>query len=48
MQRSRHPSTGKVSWKAVSRYIKDHGGSYEFGLGTCSKKWKRVQARDGG
>ncbi|KAF2641671.1 hypothetical protein P280DRAFT_516692 [Massarina eburnea CBS 473.64] len=34
----------KVSWKKVSEYIVEHGGSYAFGNSTCKKKWVQLQA----
>ncbi|PHH69258.1 hypothetical protein CDD83_5779 [Cordyceps sp. RAO-2017] len=36
---------GRVSWTAVSDYIHSHGGSYRFGITTCSKKWKALEAQ---
>lgn len=33
---------GRVSWKNVSAYIYEHGGSYRFGNSTCKKKWAEV------
>ncbi|UNI13864.1 hypothetical protein JDV02_000561 [Purpureocillium takamizusanense] len=33
---------GKVSWRAVSQYISDRGGTYDFGITTCSRKWNEL------
>ncbi|PTB75671.1 hypothetical protein M440DRAFT_355973 [Trichoderma longibrachiatum ATCC 18648] len=38
-----HPDRAKLSWMAVSVYIKEHGG-YEFGYSTCHKRWMRFEA----
>jgi hypothetical protein len=35
----------KVSWKKVSEYILNHGGSYRFGNSTCKKKWIEINQR---
>ncbi|GAB0144791.1 hypothetical protein EsHS_00005248 [Epichloe bromicola] len=40
-----HTSKGarqKVSWKGVSEYIRDEGGSHAFAYTTCRKKWCEV------
>jgi hypothetical protein len=38
-----HPDRAKLSWMAVSVYIKEHGG-YSFGYSTCHKRWLRFEA----
>ncbi|PTB66257.1 hypothetical protein BBK36DRAFT_1119660, partial [Trichoderma citrinoviride] len=38
-----HPDRAKLSWMAVSVYIKEHGG-YEFGYSTCHKRWVRLES----
>ncbi|KAH0490685.1 hypothetical protein TgHK011_002142 [Trichoderma gracile] len=38
-----HPDRAKLSWMAVSVYIKEHGG-YSFGYSTCHKRWMRFEA----
>ncbi|KAH6720130.1 hypothetical protein BKA61DRAFT_668042 [Leptodontidium sp. MPI-SDFR-AT-0119] len=32
-------SNAKIPWKQVATYIASHGGSYNFGYGTCRKRW---------
>ncbi|KJZ74945.1 hypothetical protein HIM_05676 [Hirsutella minnesotensis 3608] len=39
----RESSTGKISWTSVSEYIHNNGGSYKFGITTCSRKWRSLQ-----
>ncbi|KAL6787968.1 hypothetical protein J3E68DRAFT_445148 [Trichoderma sp. SZMC 28012] len=39
-----HPDRAKLSWMAVSRYITNHGGSYEFGFSTCHRRWLQLEA----
>ncbi|KAK4083631.1 uncharacterized protein Triagg1_1293 [Trichoderma aggressivum f. europaeum] len=38
-----HPDRAKLSWMAVSRYITNHGGSYEFGFSTCHRRWVQLE-----
>ncbi|KAL7960452.1 hypothetical protein V8C34DRAFT_321350 [Trichoderma compactum] len=38
-----HPDRAKLSWMAVSRYISNHGGSYEFGFSTCHRRWVQLE-----
>lgn len=33
---------GKISWRAVSQYISSSGGTYDFGITTCSRKWNEL------
>ncbi|KAJ6446773.1 flavin-binding monooxygenase-like protein [Purpureocillium lavendulum] len=33
---------GKTSWRAVSQYISERGGTYDFGITTCSRKWNEL------
>lgn len=33
----------RVSWKRVSEYILENGGSYSFGTATCKKKFLQLQ-----
>ncbi|KAF2095500.1 hypothetical protein NA57DRAFT_79223 [Rhizodiscina lignyota] len=43
--RTRRPTDidiSKVSWKRVSAYIAENGGSYHFAYATCKKKWKQI------
>ncbi|KAJ4860732.1 hypothetical protein T069G_05720 [Trichoderma breve] len=39
-----HPDRAKLSWMAVSRYISNHGGSYDFGFSTCHRRWLQLEA----
>ncbi|KAG6001285.1 hypothetical protein E4U21_004522 [Claviceps maximensis] len=39
---TRHTGKTKVSWKGVSEYILDHGGSHYFAFTTCRRKWCEV------
>ncbi|KAJ5232491.1 hypothetical protein N7468_005447 [Penicillium chermesinum] len=39
---SDHSTQPKVSWKGVSQYIAEKGGSYQFGNATCKKKWCEI------
>ncbi|KAL7943531.1 hypothetical protein V8C42DRAFT_359204 [Trichoderma barbatum] len=39
-----HPARAKLSWMAVSNYISNHGGSYEFGYSTCHRRWTHLEA----
>lgn len=32
----------RISWKEVSEYISDHGGSYRFGVSTCKKMYEEI------
>ncbi|KAK6436787.1 hypothetical protein LTR95_007026, partial [Oleoguttula sp. CCFEE 5521] len=34
---------GKLPWKRISVWIKEHGGSYLFAPATCAKKWEEVE-----
>lgn len=43
---SRSGAHEQVSWKRVSDYIVDNGGSYRFGNATCRKKWDELQAKE--
>lgn len=33
----------RISWKEVSEYISDHGGSYRFGVSTCKKMYEEIE-----
>ncbi|KAK6436479.1 hypothetical protein LTR95_007330 [Oleoguttula sp. CCFEE 5521] len=37
---------GKLPWKRISVWIKEHGGSYLFAPATCAKKWEEVEESD--
>nr|OQO24574.1 hypothetical protein B0A51_09731 [Rachicladosporium sp. CCFEE 5018] len=37
---------GKLPWKRISVWIKEHGGSYLFAPATCAKKWEEVEVGD--
>ena len=43
---NRRRRTGKLPWKDVSEYIRQHGGSYSFAPATCAKKWDEVSGDD--
>ncbi|PHH83269.1 hypothetical protein CDD82_2689 [Ophiocordyceps australis] len=34
---------GRVKWTEVSHFIQNNGGSYEFGVTTCSRKWAEIK-----
>ncbi|KAK0366536.1 hypothetical protein LTR91_004749 [Friedmanniomyces endolithicus] len=36
-------SRGKMPWKKVGDWVKEHGGSYRFGGSTCAKKWDQLR-----
>ncbi|KAL6867017.1 hypothetical protein J3F83DRAFT_766070 [Trichoderma novae-zelandiae] len=38
-----HPDRAKLSWMAVSVYIKEHGG-YAFGYSTCHRRWAHLES----
>lgn len=38
--------TGKLPWKDISAYIRQHGGSYSFAPATCARKWDEVIGED--
>ncbi|TKA76756.1 hypothetical protein B0A55_03648 [Friedmanniomyces simplex] len=33
---------GKLPWKKVGDWVREHGGSYRFGGSTCAKKWDQL------
>ncbi|KAG5970582.1 hypothetical protein E4U55_001574 [Claviceps digitariae] len=39
---TRKTTRKKVSWKGVSQYICDHGGTHAFAFTTCRRKWCEV------
>jgi hypothetical protein len=43
---NRRRRTGKLPWKDISAYIRQHGGSYSFAPATCAKKWEEVAGDD--
>jgi hypothetical protein len=43
---NRRRRTGKLPWKDISEYIRQHGGSYSFAPATCAKKWDEVTGDD--
>ena len=43
---NRRCRTGKLPWKDISAYIRQHGGSYTFAPATCAKKWDEVTRDD--
>ncbi|KAK0271706.1 hypothetical protein LTR91_003788 [Friedmanniomyces endolithicus] len=34
---------GKMPWKKVGDWVREHGGSYRFGGSTCAKKWDQLR-----
>jgi hypothetical protein len=43
---NRRRRTGKLPWKDISAYIRQHGGTYSFAPATCAKKWDEVAGDD--
>lgn len=44
VRQQRETPSGKISWTGVSEYIQGNGGSYKFGITTCSRKWRELLA----
>jgi len=36
-------SRGKMPWKKVGDWVREHGGSYRFGGSTCAKRWDQLR-----
>ena len=43
---NRRRRTGKLPWKDISAYIREHGGTYSFAPATCAKKWEEVSGEE--
>jgi len=41
-EKNHKPSSAKVPWTKVAKYIASHGSSYAFGNATCRKKWDEI------